>query len=117
VRVESRFDPDLVEELRVEYELPAALRPSLPEGARQRPLLKQGLNLLELAVVVPDERRHLVRARAVVRFTDGRTVSQTAVHWIDLGAEDPPEGMIGRIVDPDGTGIRIYRGITVREQR
>jgi Flp pilus assembly protein CpaB len=66
---------------------------------------------------VPDESRYAIRARLIVHLTNGKTISQTAIRWIDLGAEDPPEGMIGRIVNPDGTAIRVYQGETVRRQQ
>jgi hypothetical protein len=114
VEVESDLDPDLVQDARVEYELPDRVR--MLDDARREPqgLAKSGPSRLEFAVIVPDESRYSIRARLIVRLTNGRTISQTAVRWIDLGAEDPPEGMIGRIVDPDGVGIRVYQGVTVR---
>jgi len=31
---------------------------------------------------------------------------------VGVSEEDRPEGMIGRMVDADGTGIRMYRGET-----
>jgi hypothetical protein len=80
-------------------------------------LAKSGRSHLEFGVIVPDESRYSIHARLIVRLTNGKTISQTAVRWIDLGAEDPPEGMIGRIVDPDGAAIRVYQGVTVREER
>ena len=83
-------------------------------GREPQGLAKSGRSRLEFAVTVPDESRYSIRARLIVRLTNGKTISQTAVRWIDLGAEDPPEGMIGRIVDSDGVGIRVYQGITVR---
>ena len=114
VIVNSRFDPDLVEEIQVEYELPERVR--FAPGVNSAPALmaRSGRSRLELGAVVPDEARYRIKARAIVHLINGKTVSQTAVRWIDLGQEDPPEGMIGRIVDPDGTGIRVYQGQAVK---
>jgi hypothetical protein len=67
-----------------------------------------------MALIIPDGARYQIRARIVVELRNGKTISQTAVRWIDLGEEDPPEGMLRRIVDPDGSGIRVYQGTTVR---
>jgi len=115
VEVQSDLDPDLVQDARVEYELPD--RVQMVDDARREPrfVTKSGPSRLEFGVIVPDEARYSIRARLIVRLANGETISQTAVRWIDLGAEDPPEGMIGRIVDPDGVGIRVYQGLTVRK--
>ena len=115
VEVESNLDPDLVQDARVEYELPDRVRMLDDAGREPQGLAKSGRSRLEFAVTVPDESRYSIRARLIVRLTNSKTISQTAVRWIDLGAEDPPEGMIGRIVDPDGGGIRVYQGITARK--
>ncbi len=114
LEVDSDLDPDLVLDMRVEYETPPRLQMRADLSNDPQTLAKSGRSRLRLGVIVPDEARYSIRARLIVRLMDGKTISQTAVRWIDLGAEDPPEGMIGRIVDPDGTGIRIYQGTTVR---
>lgn len=114
VMVDSKIDPDLVEEMRVEYEMPERVR--LAPGSNSSPALlaRSGKSRLELAAIVPDQARYSIRARVIVNLRNGKTISQTAVQWIDLGSEDAPEGMIGRIVDPDGTGIRVYEGRVVK---
>jgi hypothetical protein len=114
VEVESDLDPDLVQDMRVQYELPDRVRMFDDSRSEPRTLAKSGRSRLELGVIVPDESRYSIRARLIVRLTNGKTISQTAIRWIDLGAEDPPEGMIGRNVDADGVGIRVYQGTTVR---
>jgi hypothetical protein len=114
VLVNSRIDPDLGEEIRVEYELPERVRFAPGISSAPALLARSGRSRLELGAVVPDQARYPIRARVIVQLTNGKTVSQTAVRWIDLGSEDPPEGMIKRIVDPDGTGIRVYQGRTVK---
>ena len=113
VRIESRLDPDIVSDTWVEYEIPpGAQRSGSPVGPGL--LAKSGRITLDLRVTVPDRRPHAIRARLVVQLNDGSTISHTATHWINLRAGDIPEGMIRRVVDPDGTGIRIYQGVTVR---
>lgn len=114
VKIESLLDPDLVEDMRVEYELPSQLRLEADNQAAPAVLLKSGRSQFEMGVRIPDESRYAIRARLVVRLTNGKTIGQTAIRWVDLGDEDPPEGMIGRIVNADGTGIRVYPGVTVR---
>jgi len=114
VTTDSNLDPDLVRNSWVEYEVPERLRRS-PEPLERREIgRRSGRSRLELGVIIPDESRYEIRARYVVQLADGNTIAQTAVRWIDLGEEDPPDGMIGRIVDPDGTGIRVYQGVKVR---
>jgi hypothetical protein len=114
VKVESVLDPDLIKTTWVEYEVPKRIRRIANLADRQQLLERSGKGRAELGLVVPDETRYQIRARFVVQLIDGRTITQTAVRWIDLGDEDPPEGMIGRIISPDGTGIRVYNGATVR---
>ena len=115
--VRSDLDPDLIRDMRVEYETPPRLQIRSDLSREPERLAKSGRSQLRFGVVVPDEARYSIRARVIVTLTNGKTISQTAVHWIDLGAEDPPEGMVGRIVDPDGTGIRVYQGTTARKQQ
>lgn len=117
VEVESLLDPDQVRDMRIEYRTSDRLRLRTLADGRDAAPRRSGRTDLGIEVVVPDESRYSVRARLIVEFTDGRTIAQTAVRWIDLGEEDPPEGMAGRIVDPDGTGIRVYQGMTVRGPR
>lgn len=113
VSIESGIDPDLVSKMWVEYEVPERMRRDreylenreIPRTART--------NRQQLAVIIPDKGRYQIRARLVVELVDGKTISKTATQWINLG-NSPPEGMVGRIVDPDGTGIRVYQGVTVR---
>jgi len=113
VRAESRIDPDLVRRSWIEYQLPARLR--RPADAGRRDLLgADGRGRTEMDLVFPAEDRYEIRARLVVELTNGKTISHTAVRWVELGPERPPEGMIGRIVNPDGTGVRVYSGVTVR---
>ncbi len=112
VRIESALDPDIVESTWVEYEVPpGAGRTGSPVGPGM--LAKSGRTSLELRVTPPDRLPYAVRARVVVQFVDGSTISQTATRWINLRENDIPEGMIGRVANPDGTAIRIYQG-TVR---
>lgn len=113
VSTESGIDPDLVKRMWVEYELPERMRPNrayledreIPRMARE--------SRHELGVLVPDQGRYPIRARLMVELVDGKTISKTATRWINLG-NSAPEGMLGRMVDPDGTGIRVYQGVTVR---
>lgn len=123
VRVESRLDPDLIREMRVEYELSPSLRvesgdfePGLGDarGPRFRIAARRS-SRLELGLRIPDEARHHLRARLVVELAGGQTMARTADHWIDLGDEDPPEAYLGRIEGPEGVGIRVYRGAPVKE--
>jgi hypothetical protein len=113
VSIESGIDPDLVKRIWVEYEFPERMRRSgrLPAGFEIPRIARQ--NRTELAVLVPDRGRYVIRARVRVELADGRTVSRTATRWINLD-NVPPEGWMGRIVDPDGTGIQVYQGRTVR---
>jgi hypothetical protein len=109
VRVESMLDPDLVKSTWVEYEVPPGARRTGTPLALER-LAKSGTSVLELGVAPPDRLPYAVRARVVVQFVDGSMISQTATRWINLRESDVPEGMIRRVVDPDGTAIRIYQG-------
>ncbi len=113
VDIRSGIDPDRVKRMWTEYEIPARLR--LKQGyseIREIPRLARE-NRDELRVGVPETGRYAIRARLVVEFADGTTISKTATRWINLG-NAPPEGMTGRIVDPDGNGIRVYQGVTER---
>jgi hypothetical protein len=113
VNVESGIDPDLVKRMWVEYELPERMRRNRAFPARfEIPRLARQ-NREELSVTVPDNGRYAIRARLMVELMGGRIVSTTATRWINLG-NVPPEGWIGRMVDPDGTGIQVYQGRTVR---
>jgi hypothetical protein len=114
VTVDSKIDPDLVENMRVVYELPKGVQLAPGTNAAPSLLARSGKSRLELAAIVPDQARYPIRARVIVNLTNGKTISQTAVQWVDLGSEDAPEGMIGRVVDPDGTGIRVYQGQAVK---
>lgn len=114
VSVMSYLDPDLVRDLQVIYDLPARVRTVPRTVGASEALQRSGRTDLELGILLPDEARYPVRARLVAHLANGRTISQTAVYWIGVSSEDRPEELIGRIVDPDGTGIRVYRGETVR---
>jgi hypothetical protein len=116
VTIVSRLDPDLIQDMQLLYELPARVRMTAQAGAAPPALRKSGRTDLELGVMLPDRSRYPIRARLVVLLANGKTISQTAVRWAGLSGEDQPEGMIGRITDPDGTGIRVYRGETIKEQ-
>jgi len=114
VRVESSLDPDIVARTWVEYEIPPAVRRS---GSPVGPgvLAKSGTSVLDLAVEAPDRVPYAIRARLVVELTGGNTISHTATRWINLREDAVPTGMMRRVVDSDGTGIRIYQGVTVRQ--
>jgi hypothetical protein len=113
VRIESSLDPDIVRSTWVEYEIPQAVRRS---GSPVGPglLAKSGRSTLDLGVAAPNRLPYAIRARLVVQLTNGSTISRTATRWINLREDDVPEGMIRRVVDADGTGIRIYQGVMVR---
>jgi hypothetical protein len=114
VEAETALDPDLIRSSWIEYDIPSRMR-TLPDRAEKRQMLGQtGRGRTVLDVVIPDESRYEIRARLVVELISGGILSRTAVRWIDLGEEDVPPGMIARTFNPDGTGIRIYRGITER---
>jgi len=113
VEIESDLDPDLVRDIWVEYDFPEKVRSVANAASAPQHLNRAGHSRLELGVIVPDQDRYRLRARLFVRLTDGRTISQTAVRWINSDKR-PPEGMIGRIPRPDGSGIRVYRGVTTR---
>ncbi len=117
IHVESSLDPDLVQSLQLLYELPPRVRMVAQAGAAPPVLRKSGRTELELGVILPDQELYPIRARLVAHLTNGRTISQTAVHWVGLSGADHPAAMIGRLVDPDGTGIRVYQGETVKEPR
>ncbi len=110
VNIESHVDPDLVKSMWLEYEVPERMRPPRAyAGRREVPrLVRSGRQELEL--LLPDEGRYHVRARLVVELWNGKTISKTATHWINP-ENALPEGMVGRIVAPDGTAIRVYQGL------
>jgi hypothetical protein len=110
VDVESSLDPDLVRSMKVEYEVPERMRraPDFLPTMEIPQQTEQGS--FELGIVVPDEARYRIRARLVVQLVDGRTISQTATRWINLG-EHVPDDMVGTMQAPDGIGVRIYRGL------
>jgi hypothetical protein len=114
-KVRSVLDPDLIRRSWVEWEVPTRVRKLAEAGERMDILDRRGHGTTMLDVIIPDESRYSIRARLVVQFRNGQTIGQTAVRWVDLGEEDAPEGMIGRMSNPDGTGIRVYRGATVRK--
>jgi hypothetical protein len=113
VVVESHYDPDLVREIQVAYDLPSNWpRPAaLPEKPTR--IDKTGRHHLDLVLIVPDEDRYQLRARVILTLRNGERLSTTAVHSVDLGTEDPPARMLGRIENRDGTGIRVYRGVSL----
>jgi hypothetical protein len=112
IRTASRLDPDQVKNIWIEYDVPQRLRrPSTPSKGM---LAKTGRSVFDLAVYVPDPAPYAIRARMVVELTDGSTISKTVTQWINVGPDDTP-GMTRRFVDPDGSGIRVYQGATVRQ--
>lgn len=114
IETESSLDPDLIKSAWVECR---GLKGGVPTARviDRRELSRFAKReTLTASLRIRDASRHEIRARYVVRLVDGRTIAQTAVRWVDMGEPDPPEGMIGRITDPDGTGIRVYQGTTVR---
>lgn len=114
VNVQSNLDPDTVRDIHVEYELPrGVIRPAAASLSPER-VLASGLTRLELGVVLPDESTYPIRARVVVRLTNGKTIAQSAVYWANPGKRGGPNEIVNRMSDADGTGIRIYRGMTVR---
>jgi len=117
VQVDSNLDPDLVRDMQLLYELPPRLRLQAQAGSQPPVLRKTGRSTLELGIILPDTARYPIRARLVVHLANGRTISQTAVAWTGLTAEGTPEGLIGRLIDRDGTGIRIYQGDSLKESR
>jgi hypothetical protein len=113
VSIESGIDPDLVRRLWVEYEIPERIRPGREFlENREIPRLTR-TSRQELDLPLADEGRYQIRARLMVELVSGQTISKTATRWINP-RNALPEGVIGRIVDPDGTGIRVYQGVTVR---
>jgi hypothetical protein len=113
VDAESFIDPDLIESSWVEYDLPERVQRSADTLDARGILGRSRTGRAQLGVIVPNRQRYEVRARLVVRLTNGQTIAQTAVRQINIG-NAPPEGMIGRIVDPDGNEIHVYQGVTVR---
>lgn len=114
VTTDSKLDPDLVRASWVEYSVNRRVERPADAAGRRNLTAAQGRTRSEFDVPILDQTPHEVRARYVVQLVDGRTIAQTAIRWVDLGEPDLPEGMIARIEDRDGTGIRIYRGRTER---
>jgi hypothetical protein len=114
VVVESTLDPDVVKRSWIEYSV--RRRGMLPrESVEQREGLGRGReDRFEIGVPIADTTRHEIRARYVVELKSGNRIAQTAIRWVDLGDEDAADGMIGRIENADGTGVRVYRGVTVK---
>jgi hypothetical protein len=112
VDVQSGLDSDQIKSSHVEYEMPPALRHSLA-SERDLPLL-QGKARARIGVIIPDRQAYEIRARVVLELRNGATISQTAVRWVNAGPDYRPDSMSGRIILPDGTGIRVYRGVTTR---
>jgi hypothetical protein len=109
------LDPDLIESSWVEYDLPARVQRSADTSDARGILSRTGrTGRAQLGVIVPNNQRYEIRARLFVRLINGRTLTQTAVRQINLG-NVPPEGMIGRMTDPDGNEIQVYQGVTVRD--
>ena len=114
VDVESEIDPDLVERMWIEYEVPQRVIRAQGFSERAEVSRRTRRSRFEFGIAVPDRRRYQIRARFMVQLLDGSKISQTATRYLDLG-NNPPDGMIGRHVDADGTGIRIYQGQTVSD--
>jgi hypothetical protein len=114
VLVDSVLDPDLVKDSWIEYRIPPRVRRITPALERGTALIRAGTTRKELSIIVPDAHPYEIRARLVVQLSNGQTISQTAVRWVNIGNEDASEGYLGRIVDQNGTGIRVYEGSTVR---
>lgn len=114
VEVQSGLDPDEVRSTRIEYQVPQPLRRSLAAAQDRDIPLRQGRGRTRLSVTIPDREAYEIRARVVVELRNGRTVAQTAVRWVNAGPDYRPQGMIGRVVLPDGAGIRVYQGVTAR---
>jgi len=108
-RIESDIDPALVRKMWVDYEVSEKLRAASGFSSRREIPVRKGRQLQEIGFVIPDRQRHQIRARLKVQLADGRIIARTAIRYVDLG-QNPPDGMIGRLVDPDGTGIRVYQG-------
>jgi hypothetical protein len=114
VATESTLDPDLIRRTWIEYSVRRRASRGATAADVSQVTLAAGRGRTEIDLPVVDDSPHEVRARFVVELLDGRTIAQTAVRWVDLGEPDPPEGMIGRIENPDGSGVRVYRGRTER---
>jgi hypothetical protein len=114
VDVQSGLDPDQIKSSHVEYEMPPALRRSLAYAGERDLPLRQGNARARIGVTIPDRQAYEIRARVVVELRNGATVSQTAVRWVNAGPEYRPDRMSGRMVLPDGAGIRVYQGVTTR---
>jgi hypothetical protein len=117
VEIESAIDPDLVRSSRIEYEIPRRLSQTAEHIESRDVLRGSRRGRSQVRLTIPDETRFAVRATIVVELVNGSTLSRTSTQWIDLGKPDPPEGMLRRIVDPAGSGIRVYKGTPVREER
>ena len=112
VAIKIGLDPDDVRSVQIEYDLPESFQTELGSSERLQFSGPQPTSRFEIALTVPDERRYSVRARLIVELTSGQRLSESAVCWIDIGSPDRPPGMVDRLVDADGSGIRVYRGKT-----
>ena len=112
VAIKIGLDPDDVRSVQIEYDLPESFQTELGSSERQRLSSAQPTSRFQIGLTVPDERRYSVRARLIVELTSGQTLSESAVYWIDIGSPERPPGMVDRLVDADGRGIRVYRGKT-----
>jgi hypothetical protein len=114
VKIDSSLDPDLIKNSWVEYEIPPSLRRGRSGESLQLPR-RSGRLFLEVEVNVPDPSPHAIRARYNVELVDGRTISRTATQWINVAPGDIPQGVVRRLVEPNGTGILVYQGVRVRQ--
>jgi hypothetical protein len=113
VDVQSGLDPDRISNMWVEYEYPGQAGKAPEMAADRREVRRSGHTRLEFGLVIPGTESYRIRARVMVLLNDGHLISQTATRWINADAR-APEDMIGRIMNPDGSGIRVYQGLTVR---
>jgi len=113
-RVQSKIDADLVRAAWLEWEVPPRVRRLAASGEGGTLIDGSGRGTATLDAVIPDQSRYSIRARFVVQLKDGKTIAQTAVRWVNLGGQEAQEGLMRRIANPDGTGVRVYQGSTVR---
>ncbi len=113
-RVQSKIDADLVQASWLEWDVPQRVRRLAASGEGRALIDNSGKGTATLDAVLPDQSRYAIRARFVVQLKNGKTVAQTAVRWVNLGSQEAQEGMMRRIVNPDGTAVRVYQGSTVR---
>jgi hypothetical protein len=114
VEVWSGLDPDEIRSAHVEYKVPPRLARSLAASQDRDLPLRRGRASRQFSVAVPDRNAYEIRARVVVELRNGGTIAQTAVRWINAGPDYRPPGMTARVVLPDGSGVRVYQGVTSR---